>query len=74
MRISNCIKLVVGCLVFISPKLLWANQVEMSSYLRADGKIYVVIAVILIVLLALASYLIYLDKKISKLEQQTEKN
>ena len=74
MRIFNCIKLVVGCLVFISPNLLWANQVEMSSYLRADGKIYVVIAVILIVLLDLASYLIYLDKKISKLEQQTEKN
>ena len=64
----------IGCLLLILPGSLWANEVEMSSYLLADGKIYVVIAVILIVLLALAVYLIYLDKKISKLEQQKEKS
>ena len=59
-------------LVFLFPinLLSQANEtIEMSQLLRADGKIYVVLAVISIVLAGLFGYLIYLDKKISKLEE-----
>lgn len=47
-----------------------ASDVEMAGALRRDGKIYVVVAVILTVLGGLLFYLIRLDRKVSKLEQQ----
>ena len=46
------------------------SDVEMASTLRRDGKIYVVVAVILTILGGLLFYLIRLDRKVSKLEQQ----
>ncbi|RDC65287.1 hypothetical protein AHMF7616_03917 [Adhaeribacter pallidiroseus] len=47
-----------------------ASDVEMADTLRRDGKIYVVVAVIVTVLAGLILYLIRLDRKVSKLEQQ----
>ncbi|MCU0449803.1 MAG: hypothetical protein MUC97_08145 [Bernardetiaceae bacterium] len=46
------------------------NQtVEMADQFRADGKIYVVVAVIATVLAGLAVYLFVLDRQISRLEK-----
>jgi hypothetical protein len=45
------------------------NQVEMADNLRAEGKIYVVVAIVLIVLAGLIFYLFLLDKKVKKLEK-----
>lgn len=45
-------------------------EVEMADTLRQDGKIYVVVAVLLTVLAGLIFYLIALDRKVSKLEKQ----
>jgi CcmD family protein len=42
----------------------------MADRLRADGKIYVVVAVVLVVLLGLLTYLIRLDGRISKVEKE----
>ncbi|QCR23677.1 CcmD family protein [Pontibacter sp. SGAir0037] len=47
-----------------------APEVEMADLLRQDGKIYVVIAVILTVLAGLIFYLISIDRKVGKLEKQ----
>lgn len=47
-----------------------AMEVEMADTLRAEGKIYVVVIVCLMVLGGLISYLVYLDKRISKLEKK----
>ena len=46
------------------------QEVEMADQMRADGKIYVVVAVVLIVFIGLILYLISLDRKISKLEKE----
>lgn len=46
------------------------SEVEMADGMRANGKIYVVVAIILIVLIGLVSYLFVLDRKIGKLEKQ----
>jgi CcmD family protein len=46
------------------------SAVEMADAFRADGKIYVVIAVLGIIFVGLITYLIYLDKKISRLEKR----
>jgi CcmD family protein len=42
---------------------------DQQSFMTADGKIYVVMAVVVVILLGLFIYLFSLDKKISKLEQ-----
>jgi CcmD family protein len=46
------------------------GQPEMADSFRADGKIYVVVAIILIILLGVFLYLFFLDKKVRKLEDQ----
>jgi hypothetical protein len=46
------------------------SDVEMAETLRRDGKIYVVVAVIITVLAGLIIYLVRLDSKVSKLEKQ----
>ena len=43
----------------------------MASLMRSNGKIYVVVAVVLTILLGLIAYLIRLDRKISKLEKES---
>jgi K+-transporting ATPase A subunit len=46
------------------------SDVEMADTFRADGKIYVVITVVAIILIGLLVYLISLDKKIGKMEKE----
>jgi len=59
-------------LVFIAGAQETTNEVTaQSTGLRADGKIYVVVAVIVTILLGLYIYVIRLDRKISKLEKQS---
>jgi len=45
-------------------------DIEMADRLRADGKIYVVVGCVLVVLAGMIFYLISLDKKVSNLERQ----
>lgn len=46
------------------------EPVQMADGLRASGKIYVVVAVVVTIVLGLLAYLISLDKKISRLEKK----
>jgi hypothetical protein len=48
------------------------RKVEMADRFRADGKIYVVIAVALIILAGLLLYVSRLDRKISKFEKEAK--
>ena len=50
-----------------------SETVEMADKMRSNGKIYVVIAVILTILTGLILYLVRLDRKISRLEQSGKK-
>ena len=49
-----------------------ADQPEMADALRASGKIYVVVLVIVIILSGLLLYLVRLDRKVSRLEREVE--
>ncbi len=50
------------------------TTVEMADTMRSEGKIYVVVGIILMVLVGLIVYLIMLDRKVKKLENMlTEK-
>ena len=65
-RITN--SFVFGLLFSISA-LAQGSEIEMADNMRSNGKIYVVVLTVLIILIGLFLFLIYLDKKISKLEK-----
>ena len=63
------IKNILGTvLLLISLTSQAQSEVEMADGMRAEGKIYVVVAIILIVLGGLVAYLALLDRKVKKLE------
>ncbi|RZK31263.1 MAG: CcmD family protein [Hymenobacter sp.] len=49
-----------------------AAQPEMADALRASGKIYVVVLVLVIIVTGLLVYLVRLDGKVSRLEKEVE--
>lgn len=53
--------------------ILLQQTVEMADSFRANGKIYVVVAVLTVITFGLLAYLYVLDKKISKLEKEIKK-
>jgi len=46
------------------------SQAEMADVMRSNGKIYVVIAVLLVIFLGIIFYLISIDRKVSRLEKE----
>jgi hypothetical protein len=50
------------------------EKVEMADSFRSNGKIYVVVAVILTIFAGIIFYLVRLDKKISKIEKDNSAN
>ncbi|SEI76055.1 hypothetical protein SAMN04487995_2070 [Dyadobacter koreensis] len=67
-------KIILLLLTLVSlPQLLFAqaaDQVEMADKLRADGKIWVVVAVVAIVLAGIAINMFRVDSKVSKIEKE----
>ncbi|EAZ82167.1 CcmD family protein [Algoriphagus machipongonensis] len=48
------------------------NSVEMADVMRSNGKIYVLVGVIVLIFAGITVYLISTDRKISKLEQNIQ--
>lgn len=46
------------------------TTIEMADTMRSNGKIYVVVAVVMVIFSGLVFYLIQTDRKISKLEKE----
>jgi heme/copper-type cytochrome/quinol oxidase subunit 2 len=46
------------------------QKVEMADKMRDNGRIYVVVAVVLTILIGLILYVVRLDKKMTKLEKE----
>ncbi len=49
---------------------LQAQDAEMADTMRSEGKIYVVVSIVLVILLGLIGYLIFIDRKVSSLEKR----
>jgi CcmD family protein len=60
--------------LFLSSGLMAQNEVEMADTFRADGKIYVVVAILSIVFTGIVFFLIRLDRKISRIEKEQRKS
>ena len=50
------------------------QSVEMADAMRSNGKIYVVVAVLVIILAGILFYLINTERKLKKLEDDFEEN
>jgi len=48
----------------------FSQEVEMADTMRSNGKIYVVVGIILIILIGLITYLFLLDRKVGRLEKR----
>ena len=48
------------------------QKVQMADTMRSNGRIYVVVAVILTILIGLILYVLRIDRKISKLEKENK--
>ena len=58
--------ILIPCVIFAQEK----KQAEMADVLRSNGKIYVVVAIVLTILLGLLFYVARIDKKINQLEKK----
>lgn len=50
-----------------------STEPEMADALRASGKIYVVVLVLVIIVTGLLGYLVRLDGKVSRLEREVQR-
>ncbi len=66
-------KIVLLLLVLLNAVLVFAQEnkaVEMADVMRSNGKIYVVVAICLTILIGLFLYVWNVDRKIAKLEKE----
>ena len=62
--------LFIGMMVFAQEPA----GVDMADEMRSNGKIYVVVAVLLTIFAGIILYLVRLERKISRLEKEKNKN
>lgn len=67
-------KIVLTLIALLIANIGFAQEVEMADMMRSNGKIYVVVGIILIILLGLILYLFSMDRKLSKLEKELDKH
>lgn len=59
---------------FLTLHALLHAQTDSPDFMRSIGKIYVVVAVILAIFIGIVIFLVYLDRKLTKLENQIKDN
>lgn len=66
-------KLLVMALLFVSNfAMAQGAEVEMADAMRSNGKIYVVVAVLVLILAGILFYLINTERRLGKLEKELE--
>ncbi|HRI29782.1 MAG TPA: CcmD family protein [Chitinophagales bacterium] len=67
LRLGWAIALLINCLMALAQP-----AVEMADNLRASGKIYVVVVVILLIFAGLIAFLVSVERKIKRLEKNKD--
>ena len=60
------------CLLFQGSMCFAQDKVDMADTMRSNGKIYVVVAVCLTILIGLFIYVFALDRKMTRMEKNKE--
>jgi CcmD family protein len=66
---KNSVLYLVGLLLFISNALFAENESMTAELMRQNGKIYVVVGVLVIIFIGIIVYMITLDRRISRMEK-----
>jgi hypothetical protein len=72
LRICLFVPLILTFVLGFSQDSLQKENPKMADLMRSNGKIYVVVSVLVIILAGLITYLIQLDRKISRLEKNNK--
>lgn len=48
------------------------SEIPMADEMRANGKIYVVVAIVVVILIGLLAYVLIVDRKITRLERKLD--
>lgn len=63
------------CSAFVNAQTTATSApVDMADGMRSNGKIYVVVGVLVIILIGLFAYLISIDRKVGRIEKSIEEN
>ena len=68
-RLSFFVALILLTIVSKAQDSLQGEKPQMAEGMRSSGKIYVVVAVLVIILTGLIVYVVRLDRKLSRLEK-----
>ena len=68
-RVFFFVALTLSTIVFLFQDSLQGEKPQMAEGMRSSGKIYVVVAVLVIILTGLIVYVVRLDRKLSRLEK-----
>lgn len=66
-------KLIPLLLFLLTSIFSYSQEVEMADGMRSSGKIYVVVAVLVTILLGLILFLVMIDRKVSDIEKRINK-
>jgi len=72
MSLKKISLLFMGLITVLLGQAQDGKKVEMADVMRSNGKIYVVVAVVVAILIGLFIYVITVDRKISKLEKHAK--
>ena len=72
-KVFALLLLLVGFMGLMAQTQPDPQHVEMADQLRANGKIYVVVVVLIVILLGLILYVVSLDRKITRLEKESKR-
>lgn len=65
--------LLVSGLMLISNTLFAQQEVEMADTMRSNGKIYVVVSILVVIFVGVVGFLFFMDRKITRLEKRLPK-
>ena len=68
----NLRQLIIAALLIVTSFVLQAQEVEMADDFRGEGKIYVVVAVVITLIIGLFIQLMRLENKVKTLEKENE--
>jgi CcmD family protein len=64
---------IITLLILLLTTTFASAETEMADTMRSNGKIYVVVVVLATIFAGIFTYLVYLDRKITKLEKENRK-
>lgn len=72
---NTLIKTFFAAALFLLAHPLWAqsNEPAMADLMRSNGKIYVVVAIVMSIFIGIALYLFRIDRKVKSMEDHFDK-